>query len=75
MCVIFIVGTNLDHGVLVVGLTADAYIVKNSWGATWGANGYIEMARNVNKTGICGIALQASYPTKVRRNSNYVGVC
>jgi len=29
-------GTNLDHGVLVVGLTDDAYIVKNSWGSDWG---------------------------------------
>jgi hypothetical protein len=25
-------GTKLDHGVLVVGFTADYYIVKNSWG-------------------------------------------
>ena len=57
-------GTNLDHGVLVVGLTDDAYIVKNSWGASWGMSGYIEMKRNVNKTRICGIAMQASYPVK-----------
>jgi C1A family cysteine protease len=59
-------GTNLDHGVLVVGLTSDAYIVKNSWGASWGMNGYIEMKRGVNTTGICGIALQASYPKKAK---------
>ena len=57
-------GTKLDHGVLVVGLTADAYVVKNSWGSSWGEKGYIRMARGVNKTGICGIAMQASYPTK-----------
>ncbi len=60
-------GTSLDHGVLVVGMTEDAYIVKNSWGVSWGADGYIEMKRGVNATGICGIAMQASYPTKVRR--------
>lgn len=58
-------GTNLDHGVLVVGLESDAYIVKNSWGTSWGENGYIRMARNVGTTGgICGIAMQASYPVK-----------
>ena len=59
-------GTKLDHGVLVVGYTADAYIVKNSWGASWGEKGYIRMQRNVNKTGICGIAMQASYPVKAK---------
>jgi hypothetical protein len=56
--------------VLLVGFTADYYIVKNSWGPTWGEKGYIRMKRNVNdpsvnatKSGICGIAQQASYPT------------
>ncbi|GMH99878.1 hypothetical protein TrVE_jg6083 [Triparma verrucosa] len=52
-------GDNLDHGVLVVGLTEDAYIVKNSWGETWGDAGYIAMKRGMN---ICGIAIQPSYP-------------
>jgi C1A family cysteine protease len=59
-------GTKLDHGVLVVGYEPDAYIVKNSWGASWGEKGYIRMKRGVNKTGICGIAEQASYPVKAK---------
>ena len=28
-------GTKLDHGVLIVGMTPDAYIIKNSWGPSW----------------------------------------
>ena len=53
----------VDHGVLVVGFTPEAWIVKNSWGADWGERGYIRMARNAtNPGGICNIYTQASYP-------------
>jgi cathepsin L len=52
-------GSNLDHGVLAVGINSDGSIkVKNSWGSSWGVNGYVNIA-----TSQCGITTSASYPT------------
>ena len=54
-------GTNLDHGVLIVGYgvenNTDYWLVKNSWGPTWGEDGYVKIATN-----ICGITLNPSFP-------------
>jgi hypothetical protein len=36
------------HAMVLVGYTSDAWIVKNSWGASWGAQGYSNWARGKN---------------------------
>lgn len=52
--------TSLNHGVLLVG-SSDAYwLIKNSWGKTWGEDGYIRISRG----NTCGVCNAASYPLK-----------
>jgi KDEL-tailed cysteine endopeptidase len=61
-------GTNLDHGVLIVGYGEENglkyWLVKNSWSTTWGDNGYVKILRSDSHAdaGICGVAMMASFP-------------
>ena len=61
-------GTELDHAVLIVGYGTeddiDYWLVKNSWGESWGDEGYVKILRTDSEddVGICGVAAQASYP-------------
>ena len=61
-------GTDLDHAVTAVGYGADSkgnqyYIVRNSWGADWGEDGYIRVAAGQDGSGVCGILLDSTRPT------------
>ena len=68
-------GTELDHGVAIVGYGKTQHgtkywIVRNSWGPDWGEKGYIRMLRGTSHShGLCGLALEASYPIKSSSNN------
>uniref|UniRef100_A0A0E0LG63 Uncharacterized protein n=1 Tax=Oryza punctata TaxID=4537 RepID=A0A0E0LG63_ORYPU len=63
-------GTRLDHAVAVVGYGEEAdgsggyWIIKNSWGTTWGEAGYMKLEKDVaySSQGACGLAMDPSYP-------------
>uniref|UniRef100_A0A0G4H8P6 Peptidase C1A papain C-terminal domain-containing protein n=1 Tax=Chromera velia CCMP2878 TaxID=1169474 RepID=A0A0G4H8P6_9ALVE len=72
-------GSRMNHGVLLVGYGTenglDYWLVKNSWGRTWGDKGYIKLVRNSSKPSVgshgqCGILDHASYPTEYEKQTN-----
>ena len=61
-------GTSLNHGVAAVGYGNQNgqlyWIVRNSWGTSWGEQGYFRMVRDLGAgAGMCGIQMASSYPT------------
>ncbi|CAI9087270.1 OLC1v1021304C1 [Oldenlandia corymbosa var. corymbosa] len=60
---------DIDHAVLIVGYGSeggeDYWIVKNSWGTSWGMEGYVYIRRKSDlEYGVCAINAMASYPIK-----------
>jgi len=58
-------GTALDHAITAVGYTPTYFIVKNSWGTTWGQAGYVYISSSTQYNGglgACGIFSQPQYP-------------
>ncbi|XWS18489.1 hypothetical protein CRYUN_Cryun32bG0048100 [Craigia yunnanensis] len=61
-------GNTLSHAVTIIGYGTSEdgtkyWLIKNSWGQSWGENGYMRIQRDVAPEGLCGLAKKASYPT------------
>lgn len=57
-------GTSLEHTALIVGyntINTPYWVIKNSWGTTWGEAGYMQLAIK-DGAGVCGVNMMASYP-------------
>ena len=68
-------GSSLDHAVALVGYGSqnglDYYILRNSWGQSWGQSGYMLIGKGNdpatgkpynNGAGQCGLLMEGSYP-------------
>nr|AFP73333.1 cysteine protease [Solanum peruvianum] len=58
----------INHAVTAIGYGTDEkgqkyWLLKNSWGTSWGENGFMKIIRDSgNPSGLCDIAKMSSYP-------------
>lgn len=62
-----------DHAMPVVGYGTDDsgekyWLLKNSWGETWGENGFLRLPRGMPGNGSLGLAANPGYPVKIGAN-------
>merc|ERR1711957_74802 len=59
-------GTATNHAIVIVGYSTatspNYYIVRNSWGASWGQGGYINIGMATG-AGVCGINQRVGWPS------------
>lgn len=69
-------GTTIDHAVVAVGYGSeggkDYWLVRNSWGSSWGDGGYIKIHRN---TGECGTDTNPQDGTECKGGPKKEKVC
>uniref|UniRef100_A0A0D9Y831 Peptidase C1A papain C-terminal domain-containing protein n=1 Tax=Oryza glumipatula TaxID=40148 RepID=A0A0D9Y831_9ORYZ len=70
-------GASSNHAVTLVGYCQDGasgkkyWLAKNSWGKTWGQQGYILLEKDVLQPyGTCGLAVSPFYPTCTDQTSS-----
>lgn len=73
-------GTDIDHGVQLVGFGTDPttgldyWLIRNSWGATWGEEGYIRLQRSPDG-GPCAIDSRNQDGVGCKEDPSEVAVC
>lgn len=72
-------GCVIDHGVQAVGYGTsggtDYWLVRNSWGSSWGTHGYINLKRYGDSTSHCGKDTRAQDGTACKGDPTTVTIC
>jgi len=59
-------GSSINHAIQLVGYYKDSssayYIGKNSWGTTWGQQGFIYIDANLQNGNLCSVCAYPQYP-------------